>query len=181
MNYKTVYADPPWNESGGDKIKRGADRHYELLKKNAIIKYMEAIPVDDNAHMYLWVTNNFLKDGLSVMQNLGFRYVTNRVWVKDKIGLGQYFRGQHELLLFGTKGRLPYKQSTTDTRSKCVISTVIMAKRTKHSQKPSQIYVDIENTSYSPFLEVFAREHREGWDVWGKEVPDTMQRLLDYE
>jgi len=57
--YKTIYADPPWNETGGGKIKRGADRHYDLLKKNEIIKYMEAIPTHDDSHLYLWVTNNF--------------------------------------------------------------------------------------------------------------------------
>jgi len=180
MKYKTVYADPPWNETGAGKIKRGADRHYELLKRNEIIKYMQAIPIDDNAHLYLWVTNNFLIDGLKVVDKLGFRYVTNRVWVKDKFGLGQYFRGQHEILLFAVKGKLPFKDQVDSNRSKCCISTIIKAKRSKHSKKPSLVYVDIENTSYPPFLEVFAREHREGWDVWGKEIPDTMQKLLDY-
>jgi N6-adenosine-specific RNA methylase IME4 len=178
QKYKTILADPPWYESGGGKIKRGADKHYSLMKTKDIMYYMSQIPMDDNAHLYLWVTNNFLLDGIAVMESLGFRYVTNRVWIKDKIGLGQYFRGQHELLLFGIKGRLPYKQSTTDTRSKCIISTIIKAKRTKHSQKPRQVYVDIEKTSYPPYLEVFAREHREGWDVWGNEIPNTTQKIL---
>jgi len=114
------------------------------------------------------------------MKKLGFRYITNRVWVKDKVGLGQYFRGQHEILLFGVKGHPPFKNKVTNNRSKCNISTLIRGKRTKHSKKPSCVYVDIENTSFSPFLEVFAREHREGWDVWGKEVPDTFQKLLDF-
>ena len=177
--YKTIYADPPYNETGGGKIKRGADRHYELLKTYKIIEYMRAIPIDDDAHLYLWVTNNFLKDGLKIIDKLGFRYITNRVWVKDKFGLGQYFRGQHEILLFAVKGKLPFKNKVDCNRSKCNVSSVIRGKRTKHSKKPSSVYVDIENISYPPYLEVFAREHRQGWDVWGKEIPDTIQNLLD--
>jgi len=178
MKYKTIYADPPWHESGGGKIKRGADRHYELMKKNEIIKYMETIPIDENAHMYLWVTNNFLKDGLNVMEKLGFRYVTNIIWVKDRFGLGQYFRGQHEICLFGIKGKLPYKHSTDPNRSCCTETTVIQAKRTKHSKKPVEMYTKIENTSYPPFVEVFAREQHDGWDAMGNEVSDTIQKRI---
>lgn len=128
--------------------------------------------MDENAHLYLWVTNNFLEDGLKVMRELGFRYITNIVWKKDRIGLGQYFRGQHELCLFGVKGRLPYKHQVSATRSSCTESTVIEAPRRKHSQKPDEMYGKIENTSYPPYVEIFAREEREGWDSWGDEVPD---------
>lgn len=125
MTYKTIYADPPWLERGGGKVKRGADKHYSLMGVDDIINLMKRIPVEDNAHLYLWVTNNFLKDGLKVVDELGFRYITNIVWVKDRIGLGQYFRGQHELCLFGVKGRLPYKHSVSDTRSSCTEPTVL--------------------------------------------------------
>ena len=93
--YKTIYADPPWREQGGGKIKRGADRHYPLMKT----KDIKALPVkdiaDDDCWLFLWVTNNFLKDGLEVMEEWGFRYVTNFVWTKERFGIGYYFRGQH--------------------------------------------------------------------------------------
>ena len=170
VNYKTILADPPWLERGAGKIKRGADRHYPLMKTDDIIKYMKQIPIDDNAHLYLWTTNNFLKDGLRVVEELGFRYVTNVVWVKDRIGLGQYLRGQHELCLFAVKGKVPYK--IIDGK-RVTESSVINAKRTKHSKKPDEIYSKVEHISYPPFLEVFAREQRDGWDRIGNEVEET--------
>ena len=107
--FSTIVIDPPWLERGGGKIKRGADKHYNLLDTPGIVKTIIQSPiwndVDDNAHMYLWVTNSFLPQGLEVMKSLGFRYITNIAWVKNQIGLGQYFRGKHELCLFGTRGR----------------------------------------------------------------------------
>lgn len=178
MKYKTVYADPPWNETGAGKIKRGADRHYSLMKTNEIIEHMRKIPIDENAHLYLWVTNNFLKDGLLVMDALGFRYVTNIVWVKDRFGLGQYFRGMHELCLFGVKGNLPYKHKVDPSRSCCTETTVIQEHRTEHSKKPVKMYQKIENTSYPPFVEVFARQRRDGWSSIGNELSDTVQKEL---
>ena len=107
--YSVILADPPWMERGGGKIKRGADRHYTLMKTKDIM----ALPVKDiaenNAHLYLWVTNNFLKSGLVIMEAWGFDYKTMITWVKDRIGLGQYFRGMTEHCLFGVRGFLPYK------------------------------------------------------------------------
>lgn len=176
MRYKTIYADPPWLERGGGKIKRGADRHYNLMKTDDIISLMKEIPVDDNAHIYLWVTNNFLKDGIKVLEELGFRYVTNVVWVKDRFGLGQYFRGQHELCLFGVRGRLPYRVRSDGKR--VAEPTVIHAKRTKHSRKPVEMYDKIEAVSHPPYIECFAREMRCGWDCMGDEVEDHIQEVL---
>jgi N6-adenosine-specific RNA methylase IME4 len=182
IKYCTILADPPWPEWGGGKIKRGANRHYELMTVKEILDFMKQIPVSENAHFYLWVTNNHLKDGLYVMESLGFRYVTNIVWVKTdkRLGLGQYFRGQHELCLFGVKGKLPYKHSKGPLRSKTSETTVIMAPRRKHSQKPGEIYRKIEATSYPPYLEVFARSRREGWDAIGKELLSLGQTLTNF-
>jgi len=163
--YKTICIDPPWNETGGGRIKRGADRHYSLLKDHEILQEIIKSGVfdpDENCHLYLWVTNNFLESGLLLMKALGFRYVTNLVWVKDRIGLGQYFRGQHELLLFGVKGRLPAKVKN--------VPTVILAARSEHSRKPEVAYAMMEAVSHPPRLEMFARRRRLGWYVWGDEV-----------
>jgi len=167
--YKAILMDPPWYEIGGGRIRRGADRHYPLLKLHEIIEVIHKSgvfrPDPNGCHLYLWVTNNHLIDGLKLIDALGFRYITNLVWVKDRFGLGQYFRGQHELCLFAVKGRLPPKVRN--------ISTVINAKRREHSRKPDEIYDIIETVSPGPYLEMFARRLRPGWDVWGNEVPQT--------
>ena len=89
MLYKTIYADPPWMERGGGKIKRGADKHYPLMSTKDII----ALPVREIAdpegcHLYLWTTNNFLPDALKVVEAWGFQYVTMITWMKNSIGLG---------------------------------------------------------------------------------------------
>lgn len=172
MKFKTIYADPPWNESGGGKIKRGADRYYPLMKTKDIM----ALPIqditDDNCHLYLWVTNNFLADGLRVMEAWGFRYVTTITWVKDRIGLGQYYRGITEQCLFGVKGNLPYK--IIDGKRQQGV-TVVNAPKTKHSQKPIEMRNMIETVSYPPYIELFAREKFENWDSWGNELKNDIE------
>lgn len=167
--YKTIYADPPWNESGGGRIKRGADRHYPLMKTKDIINMADEISeiADENCHLYLWTTNNFLPDALEVMKAWGFQYKTMITWHKDKMGLGQYFRGITEHCLFGTKGRLPYK--TIDGKRAQGI-TGFDAPRTRHSAKPEEMRRMIERVSYGPYIELFARKETPGWDVWGNEV-----------
>lgn len=164
--------DPPWWEQGGGKVKRGADRHYPLMKTAAIAALPVAELFDDNAHLWLWVTNNFLEDGLLVMRAWGFHYVSNLAWVKMKNGrlqqgLGQYMKGSHELLLFGKRGRLPYK--VIDGK-RAQVPTVIIAERTEHSRKPDGQYDVVERVSHGPFIEGFARRERPGWDNWGNHL-----------
>ena len=170
MKFKTILLDPPWKESGGGKIKRGADKHYPLMKTDDIIKLLKEElkdKIDDNAHMYLWVTNNFLKDGLRVMEELGFKYKTIITWMKDRIGLGQYFRGITEHCLFGVKGNIPYKIVNGKRQQG---KTGFVEQRRAHSEKPLQIYWMIERVSYPPYLEMFARKKRDNWTSWGNEV-----------
>lgn len=169
MKYKTIYADPPWYESGGGRIKRGANRHYPLMKTEEIIALKSMIEEisADNAHLYLWATNNHLIDAFKVMQEWGFRYVTMITWVKDRQGLGQYFRGLSEHCLFGVKGRLPYKVVEGKRQQGL---TAFLAPKGRHSQKPEEMRRMIEKVSYPPFIELFARERVEGWDAWGNEV-----------
>lgn len=176
--YHTIYADPPWMESGGGKIKRGADNHYPLMKT----KDIAALPVGeiaaDNCHLYLWTTNNFLKDALAVMESWGFKYKTKVTWIKgecladktfklQKAGLGQYFRGIDEVCLFGVKGNLPYKV-VEGKRQQGI--TAFIAPRGAHSQKPQEMRDMIEKVSIGPYCELFARERFTGWDAWGNEV-----------
>ena len=168
--FKTILLDPPWYERGGGKIKRGADKHYPIMRTPDIIRTIVQCEhwnnIDDNAHMYLWVTNNHLESGLFVMKSLGFRYVTNIVWVKDRIGLGQYARGKHELLLFGTRG----VKHTSVKKQNNSLPSVIEAKKGIHSQKPEESFQWIESRSFGPYLEMFSRNKRDGWIVWGNEI-----------
>lgn len=167
--YKTIYADPPWMERGGGKIKRGADRHYPLMKTKDIM----ALPVrnlihEDGCHLYLWTTNNFLPDALQVVQAWGFVYVTMITWQKDRIGLGQYFRGNTEHCIFATTTkRLPYK-ILEGKRQQGI--TGFIAERNEHSKKPDEMRKMIELVSYEPRIELFARQEFDGWDSWGNEV-----------
>ncbi len=160
--YQTIYADPPWPEKGGGKIKRGADRHYTLMSVAEIKGMSSWVPLiaAQNCHLYLWVTNNYLPAGLEVMAAWGFRYITKITWVKDKIGLGQYFRGKSEDCLFGVKGRLPYKIGTDGKRMQGV--TAFYSLRRAHSEKPPEMREMIECVSYEPRIELFARQPSEG-------------------
>jgi N6-adenosine-specific RNA methylase IME4 len=166
--YHTVYADPPWNEAGGGKICRGANKHYPLMKTKDIMVLPVAELAEENAHLYLWVTNGKLPDGLKVMESWGFRYVTNIAWGKDRIGIGQYFRGKHELCLFGVRGNLPYRILPNGKRAQG--ETFFTAPRKKHSEKPERMREMIEIVSPGPYIELFARKKTPGWDVWGNEV-----------
>jgi N6-adenosine-specific RNA methylase IME4 len=105
-----------------------------------------------------------LPQGLSILDIIGFRYVTNIVWIKDSIGLGQYFRGQHEICLFGVRGSamVPPPENR--------FPSVIQAPKRAHSEKPGQIFDIAETISPAPRIEIFARERRFGWDSWGNEV-----------
>lgn len=166
--YRTIYADPPWPEFGGGKIQRGANRHYPLMKVDAIRALPVAALADDNSHLYLWATNNYLPAAFGVMAAWGFRYVTTVTWAKEKIGLGQYFRGMTEHCLFGVRGSLPYRTRGDGKRAQG--RTLLSAPATRHSAKPPEMRRMIELVSYEPRIELFAREPHEGWAAWGNQV-----------
>lgn len=184
MKYGTISIDPPWPENGGGKCKRGADRHYKTMSIQDIARTIWTCPMftpADSAHLYMWATNNYLPQAIAMMPELGFRYINNIVWVKMRndfyegqsiliserslqLGLGQYQRGSHELLLFGTRGNamVPAPENR--------FPSVVFAPRTKHSKKPDAFYKRIPMVSPGPYLEMFARDKRSGWDCWGDEV-----------
>ena len=158
-----------WSTAAG-KIKRGADQHYPLMRTEEI----KALPVGELAdpegcHLYLWTTNDFLPDALKVVKAWGFEYVTVITWMKDRQGLGQYFRGLTEHCIFArTKKKLPFKLNESGGRMQGV--TGFCAPKGEHSEKPETMREMIERVSYGPYLELFARRQHEGWDVWGNEV-----------
>lgn len=166
-SYKCILADPPWNERGG--IKKGAQRHYPLLKTPEIIEVMRAAPVwrpdPDGSLLWLWATSNFLPDAIRVMEALEFKYITSLVWVKTgQPGLGQRTRQQHELLLLGRMGSVPVPAPANRPNS------VIEAPRRRHSEKPERVYELIEKACEGPRVELFCRKPRDGWTVWGNEI-----------
>ena len=166
--YQIIYADPPWRYSfckdNADKI----ENHYPtmLLEDIKTLK----IPIADNAVLYLWATAPKLLEALAVMKAWGFTYKTQGMWDKMWIGMGYWFRGQHELLLVGTKGKFsPPKQEDRK-------SSVHQEKRIGHSRKPTY-FRDLISKSFpdKSKIELFAREKTPGWDVWGNEVESDIQ------
>jgi integrase/N6-adenosine-specific RNA methylase IME4 len=119
------------------------------------------------AHLYLWVTNNFLEDGLELARAWGFEYKTLITWAKDRFGLGQYFRGQTEHCIFAVKNVLPYKVKGGKRQQG---TTLITAPRSAHSEKPAQMREYIERVSYEPRLELFGRNVPAEWDAIGLEL-----------
>jgi N6-adenosine-specific RNA methylase IME4 len=167
--YGVIYADPPWRfETWGDagKTNTSADNHYPCMAPSEIMLLdVPSISADDAA-LYLWVTVPFERQGHDVMEAWGFRYVSQVMWKKDRIGTGYWYRNQHEVLLFGTRGNVPKPAPGTQWPS------VIEAPIGEQSVKPDVIYEMIE--SYFPNLpkiELYARRARPGWDVWGLEAP----------
>ena len=177
--YCTIVADPPWPEYGGGKIRRGANKHYSLMSLDEIKALGEQVKAwrsPEGCHLYLWVTNNYLPAGLDVMKAWGFDFRTCITWGKTTeagapaIGLGQYFRGASEHCLFGVYGHLPYRMTGGDDPKRGQGRTLILSPRQEHSRKPDALIDMAEVVSHPPRLEMFAREHRLGWEVWGNET-----------
>lgn len=172
--WSAAMMDPPWLERGAGRIKRGANKHYSLLKTAQMPEIILGsglwTPAED-AHLYLWSTSNFLPDAIWLMNELGFSYKTNVVWVKDRIGIGRYFRGKHELLLFGARGRgWGVRTERNDLPSAIQTPHVTVDGKRKHSGKPDAFYDLVESRSKGPYAEFFARSKRPGWASWGNEL-----------
>lgn len=176
--FKTVLADPPWRFT--NRTGKVAPEHRRLDRYSTMsLDAIKALPVSDvvatNAHLYLWVPNALLPDGMDVMRAWGFRYVSNIVWAKrrkdggpDGRGVGFYFRNVTELILFGVRGSM----RTMDPARRQV--NMIETRKREHSRKPDEQYPLIESCSPGPHLELFARHARPGWTVWGDEAADEV-------
>lgn len=159
--YKTILADPPWlyNDVG----RRGsATNHYSQMT----VKQISELPIkelaEDNAHLWLWVTNHFMFEQIETMKAWGFKYKGCLTWIKPYYGVGSYLRGQTEHLLLGVRGKCPplFKGQ----------GTWFYGPKQEHSHKPEEQYAIIERFSPGPYLELFARRKQPNWDVWGNEV-----------
>lgn len=174
--YQIIYADPPWRyEDNSATPNRRIERHYSTMLLDEIKKL--EVPSDKDAILYLWSSAPKLEEALEVMNAWGFKYRSNMVWDKEVIGMGYWFRIQHELLLVGVKGKIIH---TPDKHMR--IGSVYRSRRREHSKKPNTIrnlifqWYPKENK-----LELFARQRYEGWDAWGDELPNTTQKILGSE
>ncbi len=173
--FKTVLADPPWqfqNRTGKIAPEHRRLNRYETMTLDDICALPVAECVASTAHLYLWVPNALLPDGLRVLREWGFEYKSNIVWRKirkdggsDGRGVGFYFRNVTELILFGVRG----KNARTLDPGRTQVNYLESRKR-EHSRKPDEQYPLIEECSPGPFLEMFSRGTRPDWTVWGNQA-----------
>ena len=173
-----MLADPPWrftNRTGKVAPEHRRLDRYSTMTLDAIMALKVKEVLAPSAHLYLWVPNALLPDGLEVMKAWGFRYVSNIVWAKrrkdggpDGRGVGFYFRNVTELLLFGVRGSM---RTLAPGRSQV---NMIETRKREHSRKPDEQYALIESCSPGAYLELFARHPRAGWTVWGDESAEDV-------
>ena len=162
--FPTIYADPPWPYRN-QATRAATSHHYATLSLKALAALPVRHLVADNAHLHLWATNAFVDEAIDLLRARGFAYRTSFVWAKPQLGLGNYWRNATELLLFGLRGRLPFR----DHR----IRNWIEEKRGRHSAKPEPVRTLIERVSPGPYLELFGRRAVPGWTVFGNQIDGT--------
>lgn len=183
--FQTILADPPWRFA--NRTGKVAPEHRRLDRYSTMdLAAIKALPVGKhaakNAHLYMWVPNALLPEGIEVMNAWGFRYVSNLVWAKrrkdggpDGRGVGFYFRNVTEILLFGVKGSM---RTLAPARSQV---NMIESRKREHSRKPDEQYPLIESCSPGPYLEMFARHAQPDWVVWGDEAAADAPRGVTHK
>lgn len=182
--FATIMADPPWRFT--NRTGKMAPEHRRLTRYGTLgTDDICELPVSDvcapTAHLYLWVPNALLPDGLKVMEAWGFTYKSNIVWHKvrkdggsDGRGVGFYFRNVTELILFGVRGK---NARTLDAGRRQV--NMIETRKREHSRKPDEQYQLIESCSPGPYLELFARGTRVNWSYWGNQADESYEPTWD--
>jgi N6-adenosine-specific RNA methylase IME4 len=180
QKFGTILADPPWqfqNRTGKVAPEHKRLNRYGTMKLDEICELPVSEIAADRAHLYLWVPNALLPDGMRVMEEWGFRYVSNIIWEKvrkdggpDGRGVGFYFRNVTEMLLFGVRGK---NVRTLDMGRRQV--NVIRSRKREHSRKPDEQYPIIEGCSWGPRIELFSRGVRKGWTVWGNQADESYE------
>ena len=175
--FATVLADPPWqfqNRTGKMAPEHKRLKRYPTMTLQGIKDLPVEAIVRDTAHLYLWVPNALLYEGLEVMDHWGFKYKTNLIWYKirkdggpDRRGVGFYFRNVTEIILFGVRGK--DARTLKPGRSQ---ENIISSRKREHSRKPDEQYEIIESCSWGPRIELFARGQRKGWFSWGNQAEE---------
>ncbi len=164
--FTTIVIDPPWDwgDEGDHDQKGRAKPDYQTESFENLLARPVGEKAAKDAHIYLWITNRSLPKGFDLLKAWGFRYVTALTWVKPHFGMGNYFRGQTEHVLFGVKGSLALKRKDQ--------GTVFFADRggSGHSSKPEEFYDLVESCSPGPYLDIFSRIERSGWTHWGEDA-----------
>ena len=164
--FRALLVDAPWvRNQAGHGSRGGAIRHYDLMSLERIKNMPVSSLAADDAHLYLWVTNSNIDEGLEVIKAWGFRYITMFHWIKPKMGVGNYFRNASETCLFAVRGKLPPKCRTQ--------INWLISYPTIHSEKPREFISVVERISSGPYLELFCRRRpasREKWYCWGNET-----------
>jgi N6-adenosine-specific RNA methylase IME4 len=173
--FSTILADPPWqfqNRTGKVAPEHKRLSRYPTMTLQEICDLPVAELAQDPAHLYLWVPNALLPDGLRVMKDWGFEYKSNIIWHKTRLdggsdgrGVGFYFRNVTEVILFGIRG----KNARTLAPGRRQVN-LIPARKREHSRKPDEQYELIQSCSPGPYVELFARGVREGWTSWGNQA-----------
>ena len=175
--FSTILADPPWRFQ--NRTGKMAPEHKRLYRYSSLdFNTIENLPVEkitnDRAHLYLWIPNALIYEGLNVMKSWGFTYKSNLIWYKvrkdggpDRRGVGFYFRNVTEMVLFGVKG----KNVRTLQPGRRQENIIVQRKR-EHSRKPDELYKIIEDCSWKPRIELFSRNKRKGWVMWGNEIDE---------
>lgn len=184
QKFQTVMADPPWrfqNRTGKVAPEHKRLSRYETMDLEAICALPVEEVVEEPAHLYMWVPNALLPDGLKVMEAWGFNYKSNIIWHKirkdggsDGRGVGFYFRNVTEILLFGVRG----KKARTLQPGRSQVN-MIQSRKREHSRKPDEQYKLIEDCSPGPFLELFARGTRPNWTYWGNQADEDYAPTWD--
>lgn len=184
--FSTILADPPWQFE--NRTGKMAPEHKRLSRYSTLtLEEIKNIPVKEaiteSAHLYLWVPNALLAEGLEVLKAWGFTYKTNLIWYKirkdggpDRRGVGFYFRNVTEIILFGVKG----KNARTLKPGRTQENMIVKQKR-EHSRKPDEQYNLIEACSPGPYLELFARGSRLKWECWGNQADDYFPEWETYK
>jgi len=175
--FATVLADPPWqfqNRTGKMAPEHKRLQRYPTMSLQEIKDLPVEAIVEDAAHLYLWVPNALLAEGMQIMEHWGFTYKTNLIWYKirkdggpDRRGVGFYFRNVTEIILFGVRGK--NARTLQPGRSQ---ENIISSRKREHSRKPDEQYELIETCSSGPRIELFARGPRKGWFVWGNQAEE---------
>ncbi|MBI4617074.1 MAG: S-adenosylmethionine-binding protein [Planctomycetes bacterium] len=181
--FGTILIDPPWrftNRTGKVGPEHRRLHRYETLSFDEIAALPVGTLAAPKSHLYLWTPNALLPEAIEILRAWGFTYKTNIVWLKirkdrgpDGRGVGFYFRNVTEMLLFGVKGRI---RTLAPGRRQV---NVVLERKQEHSRKPDGAYRLIEECSPEPFLELFARRRRPGWEQWGDEV-DSYEESRPY-
>lgn len=174
QKFRTILADPPWQFQ--NRTGKMAPEHKRLFRYSSLdLEEIKELPVsmliDEKCHLYLWVPNALVKEGLEVMKHWGFEYKSNLIWYKvrkdggpDRRGVGFYFRNVTEMILFGIRGT-----NNRTLKPGRTMPNIISSRKREHSRKPDELYDIIEQCSPDPYLELFARHPRPGWCQWGDE------------